>query len=220
MIKKRTIYCLAWVFAATLSTHAFAEPANLGQLKSRLIQYHDSGEYQKELESVASNAMQYIDQQVQMNEKLSQPKKLALVLDIDETCLSNYKNMRLTDFSGVLDIITQQYLEADEPAIEPMLALYQNALQHNVAVFFITGRGPSLREATIQNLHAAGYDNWSGLELKDNILPNMVYKSMARSKIAEQGYTILASIGDQYSDLVGGYALKTFKLPNPFYYLP
>jgi len=35
-----------------------------------------------------------------------------------------------------------------------------------------------------------------------------------------QGYDILLTIGDQYSDLKGGYADKGFKLPNPMYYLP
>ena len=37
------------------------------------------------------------------------------------------------------------------------------------------------------------------------------------SKITADGYTIIANLGDQESDLAGGYAEKTFKLPNPFY---
>jgi hypothetical protein len=28
---------------------------------------------------------------------------------------------------------------------------------------------------------------------------------------------IIANLGDQFSDLAGGYAERTFKLPNPFY---
>jgi HAD superfamily, subfamily IIIB (Acid phosphatase) len=31
---------------------------------------------------------------------------------------------------------------------------------------------------------------------------------------------IVLSLGDQQSDLTGGYAERTFKLPNPVYYLP
>ncbi|MGB6550988.1 MAG: HAD family acid phosphatase [Xanthobacteraceae bacterium] len=30
---------------------------------------------------------------------------------------------------------------------------------------------------------------------------------------------MIANVGDQESDLSGGYAEKTFKLPNPFYYI-
>ena len=46
------------------------------------------------------------------------------------------------------------------------------------------------------------------------------YKSATRAHIESLGYDIVASFGDQYSDLIGGYADRTFKLPNPNYYLP
>ena len=46
------------------------------------------------------------------------------------------------------------------------------------------------------------------------------YKSGTRAYIESQGYDIVASFGDQFSDLLGGYADKTFKMPNPNYYLP
>jgi predicted secreted acid phosphatase len=46
------------------------------------------------------------------------------------------------------------------------------------------------------------------------------YKSATRAHIESLGYDIVASFGDQFSDLEGGYADKTFKLPNPNYYLP
>jgi hypothetical protein len=34
------------------------------------------------------------------------------------------------------------------------------------------------------------------------------------------GYTIIANMGDQFSDLEGGFSERTYKLPNPFYYIP
>ena len=46
------------------------------------------------------------------------------------------------------------------------------------------------------------------------------YKSGTRAYIESQGYDIVADFGDQFSDLEGGYADKTFKMPNPNYYLP
>ncbi|GAB1640149.1 HAD family acid phosphatase [Krasilnikovia sp. MM14-A1259] len=46
------------------------------------------------------------------------------------------------------------------------------------------------------------------------------YKSATRAHIEAQGYDIVASFGDQFSDLKGGHADRTFKLPNPSYYLP
>jgi hypothetical protein len=46
------------------------------------------------------------------------------------------------------------------------------------------------------------------------------YKSATRAHIESLGYDIVANFGDQYSDLKGGFADRTFKLPNPNYFLP
>jgi predicted secreted acid phosphatase len=46
------------------------------------------------------------------------------------------------------------------------------------------------------------------------------YKSATRAHIESLGYEIVGNFGDQFSDLEGGHADKTFKLPNPNYFLP
>ena len=50
--------------------------------------------------------------------------------------------------------------------------------------------------------------------------PTIQYKSGTRAYIESQGYDIVGDFGDQFSDLEGGFANKTFKMPNPNYYLP
>ncbi len=50
--------------------------------------------------------------------------------------------------------------------------------------------------------------------------PTIQYKSGTRAYIESLGYDIVANFGDQFSDLIGGFADKTFKMPNPNYYLP
>jgi predicted secreted acid phosphatase len=50
--------------------------------------------------------------------------------------------------------------------------------------------------------------------------PTIQYKSGTRAYIESQGYEIVGDFGDQFSDLEGGFADKTFKMPNPNYYLP
>lgn len=45
------------------------------------------------------------------------------------------------------------------------------------------------------------------------------YKSGTRKHIESLGYEVIANFGDQYSDLEGGYADKTYKLPNPTYFV-
>jgi acid phosphatase len=46
------------------------------------------------------------------------------------------------------------------------------------------------------------------------------FKVPQRRKIEAAGYTIIANIGDQPSDLAGGHAERTYLLPNPFYRIP
>lgn len=50
--------------------------------------------------------------------------------------------------------------------------------------------------------------------------PTIRYKSGVRAHIESLGWDIVANFGDQFSDLTGGFADKTFKLPNPNYFLP
>jgi predicted secreted acid phosphatase len=50
--------------------------------------------------------------------------------------------------------------------------------------------------------------------------PTIQYKSGTRAYIESQGFDIVGNFGDQFSDLLGGFSDKTFKMPNPNYYLP
>src|SRR5437899_1483729 len=102
---------------------------------------------------------------------------------------------------------------------------FNAAKAKGVAVFFVTGRRDTdaQRQATIKNLTAAGYQGWAGLSLRplSDHEPSVIpYKSGERAKIAAQGYTIIANVGDQQSDLAGGYADRAYKVHDPFYFIP
>jgi acid phosphatase len=205
-----------------VGTKSFAEPTNLATLRTEVKQYHDTGAYDKEIAAVIKQAETYIDARVKTNKKLETPKKLAIVLDIDETSLSNYKDIARRNFCENSADITKSILRANAPAIAPTLALYQKARKEGVAIFFVTGRKPNLKQATEKNLKAVGYTTWAGIFFRPTTDENpsiSPYKTQVRSTITQEGYTIIASLGDQKSDFVGNYAEKTFKLPNPFYYL-
>jgi predicted secreted acid phosphatase len=134
------------------------------------------------------------------------------------------------------------------PAVPGMVALEKKAEAHGYVVFFLTGRPLSQMDGTIANLTDAGYDvNPDNLYLKDAtakteswlkdcvvpdtdptkppgstkfICTTIQYKSMTRKHIESLGYNIVGNFGDQFSDLKGGFADRTFKIPNPMYYLP
>jgi hypothetical protein len=47
------------------------------------------------------------------------------------------------------------------------------------------------------------------------------YKSEKRKEMEAEGYRILGNSGDQWSDLLGySMSARSFKLPNPMYYIP
>jgi acid phosphatase len=204
-----------------------SQPLNLGQLKNQLYFYACSGAYDSDLDKVLAEAKAYVEM------RAAQVAKPAIVLDIDETSLSNLPLELIDDFAYLSGIDCTPDLKrpcgfnswvalAKAKAIDGTLALYKAARQHHVAVFFITGRHEGERAATEKNLKAAGFDGWDGLTLRPEHDNRTVsgYKSAAREKIAAQGYTIIVNAGDQHSDLAGGYAERAYKLPNPFYYIP
>lgn len=192
---------------------------NLDLMKQKLMEYHDSGQYEKDQIAVIKTAQDYLES------RLSSPhqKPLAIVLDIDETSLSNYRDMLVMGFGGTAEEINQAEGNGTDPAIQPTLELYRFAKAHDIAVFFVTGRLAKYREATANNLRTVGYKNWDDLILKPNNYREKsasTFKIASRETIEKKGYDIVLNIGDQHSDLVGGFAEKTIKMPNPYYIIP
>jgi predicted secreted acid phosphatase len=202
---------------------SFAEPINLSTVKTEVKRYHDSGQYTYDFTQATQSAQRYLEKRIVENNQATDKKKLAIVLDIDETALSNYSDLLARDFSCNKKMAYAQIQEAHDPAMPSILTLYNYAESHQVAVFFITGRPQILLSATKKNLQDVGYTQWAGLFLRpdnNNTYSVIPFKSAMRKKITEQGYDIVLSIGDQYSDLAGGYDDKMFKVPNPYYYIP
>jgi hypothetical protein len=185
-----------------------------GELISALITYHDSGQYESDLASVDGAAESYLNAHVG-----SGHGKPAIVLDIDETSLSNYTGLLTSGFTAAGTVATAA--SGTGTAIAPTLALYHDAIAHGVAVFFITGRPSEIQGPTESNLKNVGYDEgWNALDFKPSEADTEQFKSSTRAAIKKSGYRIIVNVGDQQSDLDGGFAQQDFKLPNPFYFIP
>jgi len=124
--------------------------------------------------------------------------RTAIVLDIDNTALQTTYRPAITT-----------------PATDPVLAVARQAAASGAAVFFVTARPEVLGWPTEGNLKAVGYPV-TGLYLRPwfNFDPDEKLKTDARTAIERQGYRIVANIGNNDSDLVGGHADRTFKLPD------
>jgi HAD superfamily, subfamily IIIB (Acid phosphatase) len=209
----------------------------ISDLASSLRTYHDSGAYQSDLGSVDSQAQSFMLRQAkalrQKRKSLCSGKKkkknrvagkcaplnLAITLDIDETSISNYMQLEANNFSNALGALIVAATSTSQPAIGPTLDLYRQARAAGISVFAITGRPPLVEPLTRQNLSNAGYTDLGGVFFKpsgDAVIP---FKSGERAALEQQGYRIIANVGDQESDLAGGHADRSFKLPNPFYFI-
>ena len=215
-----------------------AEPIeNFELARYRVADYADCigavGCYWADLDAQYRRAELALEAQVARHKR---GEKLALVLDVDETALSSYCEMRREDF-GYIPPMFNTWVVSPEAAvgIPGGVRLFARAKSAGVAVFFITGRagkpdasaathGADQTEATARNLETAGYHGWTGLQLRngaENGMTTIAYKAAERQRIMEQGYRIVLSVGDQWSDLLGEpQAEVSVKLPNPFYFLP
>ena len=105
------------------------------------------------------------------------------------------------------------------PAIEPVRDVFRAARRLGVDVVFVTGRHERDRSGTEKNLRAIGCADHARLICKPDhdARTSAAFKTGVRRALGEEGRTLIANIGDQESDLSGGWAERTFKLPNPFY---
>lgn len=199
------------------SDEAGASIPNLTAVKAQIVAYHDSGVWDGEIQRITREARGYLDT------SKGAGGRPAMVLDVDDTSLSNFSVLKGNDFGRTTTILLGGIADANAPPIEGTLDLYRHAKAQGVAVFFITGRNETLRADTERNLLRAGYVEWDGLILRsptDMDVSVIPFKSGARQRLVEQGWRILINIGDQESDLTGGYAERVYKLPNPMYFLP
>ncbi|CAI0449644.1 unnamed protein product [Linum tenue] len=177
--------------------------------------------YLVDLQRVAEEAVAYAK-----GLQLQGDGKDVWVFDIDETLLSNlpyYKDhgygaevFNPVDFDMWVD-------KATAPALEASLKLYQQLLDMGFKIILLTGRSEAQRAVTEQNLRSAGFQSWDRLILRateDHGKLAATYKSEKRDEMLEAGYRILGNSGDQWSDLLGWpMSTRSFKLPNPMYYI-
>jgi predicted secreted acid phosphatase len=165
-------------------------------------------------------------------------EKPAIVLDIDDTSLLSYDYEKATNFTYGSSTWEAYIKGTTRQAVFGMPELVAYAKSKGVEVFFLSGLAESLRSYAVANLDTVGYKtalDTGHVFLKDKTAPpaylsncataaswtctTVQYKEGTRKYIESEGYNIIGSFGDQQSDLDGGYADKTYKIPNPTYFV-
>ena len=181
------------------------------------LKFTDTPAYKREMDDAVDAARKFC---VDYQNKHEDAKNLAVVFDIDETILDNRPFLR-----SKTDINPKEFFawvaKGDDPPLEPVALLNEWARANGFAVFLITSRYEELRLPTIMNLVKAGIA-YDGLYMAPNgyLGPAEAVKTAHRKAIEDMGFTIVENVGDQDSDLVGGYSLDCEKLPNKMYFVP
>ncbi|MFG3049029.1 HAD family acid phosphatase [Streptomyces sp. NPDC048241] len=185
----------AAVAVSTAALTALAAPAEAAPTATTVAAAVDYATWQRDCGRVMDEALPYI----QSRAASSAIEKQAIVLDVDNTTLE-------TDFG----------FQYPQPANRPVLKVAQYAQDHGVALFFVTARPGILHWPTSYNLEHDGYrvTDLRVRGLLDLFKDVAAYKTAQRADIERQGYAIIANIGNSTSDLTGGHAEKTFKLPD------
>jgi predicted secreted acid phosphatase len=164
----------------------------------------------------------------------------AIVLDTDDTTLWTY-DMEDGAMHFNFDPVLQNTWVQDQrfPAVPSMPDFVDRAAKLGYTVFGVTGRSDDQEAATLANLTKVGYGTyftadkfytkWTGVGTSQQPAyitcatakcTTVEYKAQTRKYIESLGYNIVLNVGDQWSDLMGGYSDRVLKLPNPTYYLP
>jgi HAD superfamily, subfamily IIIB (Acid phosphatase) len=210
-----------------------------------LHQFSPTSAYADEMAALVSDAEKYLNNPPGSGNGKKFSGTKAILFDIDDTTLNTYSYEIYSNFvfnptTNAAFVNACLTTGCVFPATPGMVGLERFAEDHGYTVFFLTGRpnnpttGANQLPGTLANLRAAGYDvTDANVYLKDanattepwlsSCAPTCSttqYKSLTREHIESLGFDIVANFGDQFSDLNGGFADQTFKVPNPMYFLP
>ncbi|MET8946581.1 HAD family acid phosphatase [Streptomyces sp. NPDC004542] len=202
-----------------------------------LYQASPDSPYAKDLARLDSAAERYIDQAARKAHH--RHEKPAVVFDIDDTLLLSLDYEKRYNYTYNSATWAAYVNRADRPAVFGSPELVRYAESKGVEVFYNSGLSEAQRSAAVENLKKVGADvnlDAGHMFLKNAASPpsylsacatpgawtctTVQYKSGTRKHIEDDlGYEIIANFGDQYSDLDGGHADRTYKIPNPTYFV-
>ncbi|NNG27937.1 MAG: hypothetical protein HKM87_10450 [Ignavibacteriaceae bacterium] len=189
------------------------KPLNLTDARSEVKEYYESGKYDEELNEVIKNAREQF-------EKVEFKENSVVIFDVDETVLNNYGLAELMGFGYVYEMNKEWNAEMKAPAIPQVKELYSFLIEKGASIVFLTGRNIPEYEATYKNLKQEGYEVFDTLITQrehEYELSATEFKTSKRKELTEEGFEIIGTVGDQWSDLSGEFHGTQVKIPNYLY---
>ena len=212
-MKKLITVTVSLILILLVSCEKKEKPVNLTIAREEVKQYYESGKFDEELNKVIEEAKKKFDE-VEFKENS------VVIFDVDETVLDNYELAEQMGFGYVYEMNKKWNAELKAPAIPQVKELYDFLLSKGAKIIFLTGRNYPEYEVTYQNLKNEGYTVFDTLitQIGDETrMKALDFKSSKRKWLTEQGYEIIGTVGDQWSDLEGDYHGIQVKIPNYLY---
>ncbi len=213
-LKSQNSFFLAAIFAVVIQLAACnTKPVNLSVARETVKEYYESGKFDEELNAVINEAKDKFS-------KIEFTENSVVIFDVDETVLDNYGLAELMGFGYVYEMNKKWNRELKAPAIPQVKELYEYLIAKGSKVIFLTGRNTPEYEVTYKNLKLTGYTTFDTLITQrehEYKLTATEFKSSKRVELAEMGYNIIGTVGDQRSDLEGPHHGIQVKIPNYLY---
>lgn len=150
--------------------------------------------------------------------------KAMVVFDVDETLLNSYSYSVAQEPQFTFDPTTwTEYVDAcDYAGIPQTRELFDRLKGLGVTIALVSAGNRDTKEAMVSCLQSKGIRGWDRYIMrgdKGSGLSDAEYKAAARKGLKRDGFTIVASIGDQVSDMSYGHLKRGFLMPNTMYYL-
>ncbi len=188
---------------------------NLTFVKDAIINYHESGRFDKDVTEAIEKAKKEFD-------KITPAKNSVVIFDVDATALSDYKFNKEWDFGYIAKDYDTWIDSANAKAVPGILDFYNYLIDRGFKIIFITGRKDFQYGATMKNLKEVGFTKFDTLIVKDKARYETnaaIYKPEMRAQLIARGYKIEGTLGDQWSDLKGPNHGIQIKIPNYQYFI-
>ncbi len=203
---------------------------NMGPTAAPQIEaYYTGSAIDKDRRGVAKAAQRWINRWIGANCEGTSRKALRqcramVVFDIDETLLNafSYYVTQTPAFTYDPKTWADYQTSCGYSAIQPTIDLYQALRKRGVRLALVSAGSEAQRAVMTKCLQSKGVSGWSAYRLRGPDAAKISigdWKASQRKELERAGNRIIASIGDQVSDMSHGHLMRGFLLPNTMYQL-
>jgi acid phosphatase len=227
-MKHYFILVILFLYFQIFTVFAFDDDTNIKN--NSALQWIQSNEYNLSCQQIFTIAKINFDRLLKTN-SFSKKKPLAIISDIDETILLNYKfevALYLSNKPFSYKMFGKYINKKSSIPIHGSIAYYRYLASRGIEIFYISNRLASVEQKTFEHLKELGYP----IKTKENLLlmnekTDWTSDKSSRRKYIMSKYNVVQIFGDNIFDFIqhkdellnnkDKFGKSWFLLPNPIY---